>query len=136
MERKSLIVYVSVHDAAKNMPNKDRLAFYDAIFSYGFEGKEPENLPNRAQIGWILVKPVIDSNNKKYVDGQKGGRPPKTSGLQEQKTTGYKSRKPNKEDKNKDIYKKEDDYRVSEQDAMKRKLQDDMKQLEKEGEPV
>lgn len=137
MERNSIIVYASIHDAAKKMSNKDRLAFYDALFSYGFEGKEPEKLPNRAQIGWILVKPIMDSNNKKYVAGQKGGRPSKTNGLQEQKTTGCKSGKPNKEeDKDKDIYMKEDDARVSKQDAMKRKLQDDMKQLGKEGEPV
>ena len=132
-ERKSFLFYRSFWSGGSKLKPRERLAFYDALAQYAFTGQET-SLPHNAAICWEFAKPLIDSNNKKYIDGQKGGRPPKTSGLQEQKTTGYKSRKPNKEDKNKedknkDIYKKEDDYRVSEQDAMKRKLQDDMKQL-------
>ena len=35
------------------------------------------------------------ANNKKYEDGKKGGRPAKTSGLQEQETAGLQTEKPN-----------------------------------------
>ena len=39
-----------------------------------------------------LVKPQIDANNKRYENGQKGGRP-KKSGTE--KTNGFKNEKPN-----------------------------------------
>ena len=95
MERASFIFYASFKKAAEQMSDRNRLAFYDAISRYGIEGKEPQNLNKTVLQCWLLVKPQIDSNNKKYEDGKKGGRPAKTSGLQEQETTGLQTEKPN-----------------------------------------
>lgn len=77
------------------MSKQNRLAFYDAIIEYGISGKEPQDLNKTVLQCWLLVKPQLDSNNKKYEDGKKGGRPAKTSGLQEQETTGLQTEKPN-----------------------------------------
>lgn len=95
MERASFIFYASFKKAAEQMSDRNRLAFYDAISRYGIEGKEPQNLNKTVLQCWLLVKPQLDSNNKKYEDGKKGGRPAKTSGLQEQETTGLQTEKPN-----------------------------------------
>ena len=95
MEPASFIFYASFKKAAEQMSDRNRLAFYDAISRYGIEGKEPQNLNKTVLQCWLLVKPQLDSNNKKYEDGKKGGRPAKTSGLQEQETTGLQTEKPN-----------------------------------------
>lgn len=74
MERDSFVFYRSFKEAADNLDDKDRLAFYDAVINYALDGKEvKENGTSKAM--FILVKPVIDSNNTKYKNGKKGGRP-------------------------------------------------------------
>lgn len=95
MERASFIFYESYKKAAEQMSKQNRLAFYDAIIEYGISGKEPQDLNKTVLQCWLLVKPQLDSNNKKYEDGKKGGRPAKTSGLQEQETAGLQTEKPN-----------------------------------------
>lgn len=84
------------------MSNTNRLEFYDAIIGYALTGKEPESLKKPVQACWDLVKPIIDSNNKKYADGSKGGRPKKTSGFDADKTTGSESSKPNEKEEDKE----------------------------------
>lgn len=94
MKRDNFIFYQSFKSAADSMSNANRLAFYDAIIEYALTGKEPDSLKKSVRCCWDLVKPIIDSNNKKYADGSKGGRPKKTSGFQDEKTnetTGYET---------------------------------------------
>lgn len=98
MQRESFIFYQSFKSAADSMSNANRLAFYDAIIGYALTGKEPKSLKKPVQSCWDLVKPIIDSNNKKYADGSKGGRPKKTSGFDADKTTGSESSKPNEKE--------------------------------------
>ena len=50
---------------------------------------------------------MIDSNNKKYADGSKGGRPQKTTGFDDDITTGSDSLKNISEDKEKEKDKRE-----------------------------
>ena len=69
------------------MSKQNRLAFYDAIIEYGISGKEPQDLNKTVLQCWLLVKPQLDSNNKKYEDGKKGG-----GGLQ--KPVVYRNKKP------------------------------------------
>ena len=75
MKRDGFIFYKSFADACIAIKNsKERLKLYDAIVKYGLEGEELEleGVPNAM---FLLIKPQIDANNRKYENGKKGGRP-------------------------------------------------------------
>ena len=73
--RDSLVVYRSTFEAGQSLPEKQRLKFYESIFDYALNDVEPTNLSGNLKIFFDLTKPLIDSNNKKYKNGCKGGRP-------------------------------------------------------------
>lgn len=82
--RDSAVSYRSEFEAIRMLPNDIRLECYDAIYIYRFDGNEPAKLSPTARAIFTLIKPLIDANNKKYINGKKGaeygirgGRPPK-----------------------------------------------------------
>lgn len=105
-ERKSFLFYRSFWSGGSKLKPRERLAFYDAIALYAFTGQET-SLPHNAAICFEFAKPLIDSNNKKYEDGSKGGRPQKTTGFDAGITTGSDSLKNISEDKEKEKDKRE-----------------------------
>lgn len=105
-ERKSFLFYRSFWSGGSKLKPRERLAFYDALALYAFTGQET-SLPHNAAICWEFAKPLIDSNNKKYEDGSKGGRPQKTTGFDDGITTGFDSIKNISEDKEKEKEKRE-----------------------------
>ena len=105
-ERKSFLFYRSFWSGGSKLKPRERLAFYDAIALYAFTGQET-SLPHNAAICFEFAKPLIDSNNKKYEDGSKGGRPQKTTGFDDGITTGFDSLKNISEDKEKEKDKRE-----------------------------
>lgn len=72
MKRDSMVFYRSFKAAIDLLPEDERLACYDAIFNYAFDGVEAEGI---AAAVVELVRPVIDRNNARYLNGCKGGRP-------------------------------------------------------------
>lgn len=95
MNRDSFIFYRSFYEAIKEVDTETQVALYDAICKKALYDEET-TLEGTAKILYTLIKPQLDANNKRYSDGQKGGRPKKeTSGFEEVKTTGYKKKKPN-----------------------------------------
>ena len=73
--RDSFIFYRSFAEAIKKLKNDDeRLAIYEAIIDYALDGIEP-NIDDIPAMAFTLIKPQIDANNKRYANGQKGGRP-------------------------------------------------------------
>ena len=80
-EANGVIFYKSFYDAIKKIPKEYQLEIYNAIFEYSFTGKKPEELSDIAEAIFMLIKPNIDSSQKKYnasvENGKKGGRPPK-----------------------------------------------------------
>lgn len=66
--------YASFYDAAMLLPKKDRLAYYDAICTYGLRGQEPENLKGAALVAFKLVAPVLNAGRKKAQNGRNGGK--------------------------------------------------------------
>lgn len=77
MERESFIFYRSFHEAIKCMNEQVQSQIYSAIADYALDGIEPANLCKEAQGMFLLMRPLIDSNNTKYRNGKKGGRPRK-----------------------------------------------------------
>lgn len=75
----SFVFYKSFYDAIKKIPEEYQLELYNAILSYSLEGIEPNNLSPIAEAMFILIKPNIDSSQKRYEasveNGKKGGRP-------------------------------------------------------------
>lgn len=90
MKRKSFIFYASYLEAANTLKQKERDALYRAILEYGILGIEPQ-LNGAPLTCWILIKPQLDANNRKYENGKRGGRPSKKVpvGFDNSETTGY-----------------------------------------------
>ena len=81
MTRDSFVFYKSFYDAIKQIPEEYQLEIYNAILQYSLEGVEPSSLSNIASAMFTLIKPNIDSAQKKYEvsvnNGRRGGRPKK-----------------------------------------------------------
>lgn len=78
-KKDSFVFYKSYYDAIKKIPEEYQLEIYNAILSYSLENIEPTNLSPIAEAMFILIKPNIDSSQKRYEasveNGKKGGRP-------------------------------------------------------------
>lgn len=72
--RDSVVFYRSFWEAIQNLSDEDKLKSINAIIEYGLNGKEPETNGVAAAI-FLMAKPQIDANNKRYQNGSKGGRP-------------------------------------------------------------
>ena len=70
----------SFHEAIKDLPDAERLGVYDAVIRYGLYGEIVE-MPPVVKAMFALMKPVIDSSQRRYraakENGSKGGRPRK-----------------------------------------------------------
>lgn len=74
MERESFIFYRSFYVAIAELPKDIRLEVLTAIIEYALDGKLPEKLKPFAKGMFTLIKPNIDANTARYVNGTKGGR--------------------------------------------------------------
>lgn len=89
MERDSFVFYKSWEDAIALLPEADQTQAYRALVRYACSGEEPE-LEGTARIIFTMAQPIIDANNKRFEDGQRGGRPKKPV-VSESKTTGLEN---------------------------------------------
>ena len=67
MSRKGFNFYRSYFDVAMELPDKDRLAFYDALAKRQFLGEEPA-LTGMAKLAYVSQKYVIDAQIKGWED--------------------------------------------------------------------
>lgn len=74
MERDSFVFYRSFYEAIKCLDDSEAIECFKAIASYALDGIEPE-IDGAAKAIFITVKPQIDANNRKYLNGCKGGKP-------------------------------------------------------------
>lgn len=72
--RESVVFYRSFFEAIKELPPEDFKKSVCAIMEYGLNEKEPETTGIEKTI-YLLAKPQIDANNRRYLNGTKGGRP-------------------------------------------------------------
>lgn len=99
-KRKSFIFYRSFSEALKKCPDDVQLQLFWAIVDYALDFKKPEKLEGLAEIMFTLIEPQIEANNKRFIDGIRGGRPQKeddikTSGSSKQKPVVTSKQKPN-----------------------------------------
>ena len=102
MKRDSFIFYRSFMEGLNCFDDQVRLNVYDAILSYALDGEETE-LSGEARGLFSLIKPQIDANNKRYVNGQKGaafgklgGRPKNPEGVIDKNPSGVSEMKTQK----------------------------------------
>ena len=74
MERNSCIFYRSFYESIKELDPEQQVKIYDAIFQYEFDGTIPE-LTGVCKSIFTLIIPQLEANDKKYINGCKGGRP-------------------------------------------------------------
>lgn len=83
MERDSFVFYRSFAECIQELDPAVRMDCYEAIVNYALDGIEPE-ADGVVMAMFKAIKPQIDANNKRFVDGKKGaefgklgGRPKK-----------------------------------------------------------
>lgn len=69
-EKESFVFYKSFYDALQDLKEKDRLKVYDAICDLALNGNETK-LTGVAKTIFILIKPQILANTKRYENGKK-----------------------------------------------------------------
>ena len=74
MERESMVFYRSFYEAIVDLPDVELAQAFRAIAEYGLNGIETE-CSGTARVALMMAKPQIDKNNKRYLNGIKGGRP-------------------------------------------------------------
>ena len=90
MERESMLMYRSTREMLQDLKQEDEKKYLLGIemyMDYAFDGTEPE-LSGKSlvtKLFWKASKPLIDANNKNYVNGCKGGAP--TGNSNAKKTT-------------------------------------------------
>ena len=75
MIRDSFIFYKSFRDALQEVSEDVRLQIYDAIVDYSLGITDKIEFRGIAKIAWLLIKPQLDANIKRYKNGCKGGAP-------------------------------------------------------------
>ena len=89
--RNKFSFYISYLEAINELPDEQQLQLYKAITRYALLDEMPENLTGFAKVCFPLIKPNIDSDNRRYdarvQNGNLGGRP---------KEEENKTEKPNK----------------------------------------
>ncbi len=103
---RGVLIQPSFYEAMKVLPNLERLALYDGICEYSLNGKEPEGLSAFANSLFALMRPNIDSANRRYTasveNGKKGGAPKGNQNAKKQPKNNQKTTK--KQPKNKQDY--------------------------------
>jgi hypothetical protein len=72
-ERNTFTFFISYYEAAKELPDNFRLAFYDALIGYALTSEQPE-LEGVPKALFSLIKPVIDKGKKRSLAGALGGK--------------------------------------------------------------
>lgn len=108
--RDGVLFYRSFYDALKNIPTEERLRVYDSIMEYGMYDREPE-LDGVALAIFLLAKPQIDANNKRYENGCKAKR----------KRTGSETEANSKQDESESEAKEKEKVKVKEKVNVKDK---------------
>ena len=72
-KKDSFIIYRSFYIGLQALKSKDRLQLYDAIFEYGLNSTEIDLKPLPKAM-FLMIKPQLQANHRKFLNGQKGGQ--------------------------------------------------------------
>lgn len=92
MIRDSVVLYRSIAEAIKEYPKSKQLSALWAVIDYGLDGKEYEG-DGLAKSAFLIAKPLIDVNNKRYENSKKGGAPRGNQNARKQPKNNQKTTK-------------------------------------------
>lgn len=72
--RESFVFYRSFYEAVEDLDMETQWAIFKAIIEYGLDGVLPE-LNGVARAVFLMAKPQLDANYRRYLNGKKGGAP-------------------------------------------------------------
>ena len=78
VERDSFIFYRSFYESIKEIPEEEQLKVYKSITEYALNKNELE-LTGIAKAIFTLIKPQLDANYQKFLNGSKAKRKQSTS---------------------------------------------------------
>ena len=90
MDRDSFIFYRSFFEASKPLPKEQKAELFDQICEYALNQNEID-LQELPKAMFQLIKPQLDANYKRYVNGKKGGRKTKLEPKRNQNETKIES---------------------------------------------
>ena len=76
--RESMIIYRSFFEAIKELPKEEQADVWNAVYELGLNNKEVQ-LTGISKTIFTLIKPQIEANVKKYLNGKKPKVKPKES---------------------------------------------------------
>ncbi len=72
--RDSTIIYRSFYEAIRELPKPEQAEAWEAVYEYVFNDNTVE-MKGTVKMVFMLIKPQLDANNKRYANGKKGGKP-------------------------------------------------------------
>ncbi len=95
-KRAGFFFFRAFRDAISELKTKEKIIIYEAIFAYALDGEESDlsEVSNTAKAMWSLIKPMLDSDLRRYENGCKGGAPKGNTNAQ--KSTETKQPKNNR----------------------------------------
>jgi hypothetical protein len=122
-KREWFVFYRSFWEAINELPEKNQLEIYKAISDYSFTLKEPE-LSWLSKTIWILIKPQIEANNRKFLNWSKA----KTK-QEESKTEANEKQNGSENEANEKQSESKREGKEKEKDKVKDKDKDKVKEL-------
>jgi len=101
LERESMLMYRSTREMLQEMKEENSDQYLKALemyMDYAFDGTEPDltGEPLIMKLFWKAAKPLIDANNRNYINGCKGGAPIGNSNAKKQPKTTQKQPRVNR----------------------------------------
>lgn len=91
--RESFVFYRSFYEALAALNQTQRTKVLMALCEYALDGIEPDLTGAPAAV-FMLIRPQVDANNRKYENGKKGGRPANSTSSENKKNQKITKRKP------------------------------------------
>lgn len=92
-DKNSFIFYRSFFEATIPLSDEEKLSLFNAICEYGLNQTETELKPI-AKAMFSLIKPQLMANQKRYENGNKGGRPRNQTETEKEPNTNLDETKP------------------------------------------
>ena len=67
--RDTMVIYRSFYEAIRELPKENQAEVWEAVFELGFNFNELE-LKGLSKTIFTLIKPIIESNIKRYISGK------------------------------------------------------------------
>jgi len=100
--RDSFIFYRSFFEAIKDLDNNIRLDVYDAICCLALNQEATEMQPMSKAL-FVLIKPILDANNARFLNGKKGGNHNQKETKDQPRSNQKATKKQPNKDKDKEV---------------------------------